>query len=148
MELKERLTQLRREHGLSQNELAEQIHVSRQAVSRWEHGTAVPSSDNLILLGELYGVSLDELIDRRKTEGQDAKAEQELPRTEEKSSHAEKHSLDQKKIGYVVVLLALLLGIAIGVIISFREGADILPMAELEKNVIDVSNAGSISGYW
>lgn len=56
------LTDLRREHGLSQKELAERLRVSRQAVSRWEQGTAVPSIDNLKLLSELYGVSMDELL--------------------------------------------------------------------------------------
>ena len=57
-----KLTDLRREHGLSQKELAERLRVSRQAVSRWEQGTAVPSIDNLKLLSELYGVSMDELL--------------------------------------------------------------------------------------
>ena len=47
MELNERLAQLRKEHGLSQNDLADQLKVSRQAVSRWEQGLAMPSSDNL-----------------------------------------------------------------------------------------------------
>ena len=62
MELNERLAQLRKEHGLSQNDLADQLKVSRQAVSRWEQGLAVPSSDNLIYLSKLYGITLDELI--------------------------------------------------------------------------------------
>lgn len=62
MELNERLAQLRKEHGLSQNDLADQLKVSRQAVSRWEQGLAMPSSDNLIYLSKLYGITLDELI--------------------------------------------------------------------------------------
>lgn len=62
MELNERLAQLRKEHGLSQNDLADQLKVSRQAVSRWEQGLAMPSSDNLIYLSKLYGITLDELV--------------------------------------------------------------------------------------
>ena len=62
MELNERLAQLRKEHGLSQNDLAEKLKVSRQAISRWEQGLAVPSSDNLIYLSKLYGITLDELF--------------------------------------------------------------------------------------
>ncbi|MBS6533275.1 MAG: helix-turn-helix transcriptional regulator [Oscillospiraceae bacterium] len=62
MELNERLAQLRKEHGLSQNDLAEKLNVSRQAISRWEQGLAMPSSDNLIYLSRLYGSTLDELI--------------------------------------------------------------------------------------
>ena len=61
MELKEKLAVLREKQGLSQGEIAEKINVSRQTVYKWERGTAVPSTENLILLGELYGISLDEL---------------------------------------------------------------------------------------
>lgn len=61
MELKEKLAVLREKQGLSQGEIAKKINVSRQTVYKWERGTAVPSTENLILLGELYGISLDEL---------------------------------------------------------------------------------------
>lgn len=62
MELKEKLAVLREKQGLGQGELAEKMNVSRQAVYKWERGTAVPSMENLILLGELYGISLDGLV--------------------------------------------------------------------------------------
>lgn len=62
MELKERLADLRRERELSQEELAREIGVTRQAVSKWERGVIAPSTANLIALGELYGVHLDELV--------------------------------------------------------------------------------------
>ena len=53
------LTEARRQSGLSQKEVAD---VSRQAVSRWETGAAAPSTENLVELARLYGVSLDELV--------------------------------------------------------------------------------------
>lgn len=62
LETAARLTQLRKERGLSQEELAEKLHVSRQAVSKWERAESSPDTDNLIALGQLYGVTLDELI--------------------------------------------------------------------------------------
>lgn len=62
MELKERLADLRRERELSQEDLAREIGVTRQAVSKWERGVIAPSTINLIALGELYGVHLDELV--------------------------------------------------------------------------------------
>ena len=75
MELNERLAQLRKEHGLSQNDLADQLKVSRQAVSRWEQGLAMPSSDNLIYLSKLYGITLDELIyPRDESKGHEGRA--------------------------------------------------------------------------
>ena len=62
MELKQKLSDLRKSKGLTQLELAEMLSVSRQAISRWEVGAAVPSLDNLINLSEVYGVPLDELV--------------------------------------------------------------------------------------
>ena len=64
MELKEKLSQLRKEKGLTQLELAEMLNISRQAVSRWEVGTAIPALDNLVILSELYGVPLDDLVQK------------------------------------------------------------------------------------
>ena len=63
MKLDEKLVHLREEKGLTQLELAEAMQVSRQAVSRWEVGAAVPSIENLKYLGSLYNVPLDYLLD-------------------------------------------------------------------------------------
>ena len=60
------LARLRREKDLSQQELADILRVSRQAVSRWENGTAIPTMENMIFLARLHDVQLDELVDGRK----------------------------------------------------------------------------------
>lgn len=57
-----KLYELRKEAGLSQEELAEKLDVSRQAVSKWECGDSLPDTDNLITISKLFGVSLDELV--------------------------------------------------------------------------------------
>lgn len=62
MSLATKLVSLRKQKGLTQTELAERLNVSRQAISRWEVGAAVPSTDNLKILGELYGVPIDYLL--------------------------------------------------------------------------------------
>lgn len=62
MELKEKLVALRKEKGLTQLVVAEKLNVSRQAISRWESGTAQPSTDNLRCLGALYEVPIDYLV--------------------------------------------------------------------------------------
>lgn len=62
LKIANRLLAYRRAHGLSQEELAEKIGVSRQAVSKWERAEAAPDTDNLIALAALYGVLIDELI--------------------------------------------------------------------------------------
>ena len=62
LETAKRLLKYRKLHNLSQEKLAEQIGVSRQAVSKWERGEASPDTDNLIALSKLYNISLDELV--------------------------------------------------------------------------------------
>ena len=62
IEIANRLVQLRKQHGLSQEELAAKLGLSRQAVSKWERAEASPDTDNLILLSRVYGVSVDELL--------------------------------------------------------------------------------------
>lgn len=62
MSLAERLLLLRKQKGLTQMELAERLNISLQAISRWEVGAAVPSTENLKMLGEIYGVRVDYLL--------------------------------------------------------------------------------------
>jgi|GEM_PF-4717180 len=67
MDLAQRLTQLRTLHAMSQQDVADAVHISRQAVSKWETGRAVPDTALLIALADLYRVSLDELVGRDST---------------------------------------------------------------------------------
>ncbi len=62
IETANRLLEYRKKFGFSQEELAEKIGVSRQAVSKWERAEASPDTDNLIILANVYGVTLDELL--------------------------------------------------------------------------------------
>ena len=78
MKLEEKLASLRKAKGLSQLQLAEKMNVSRQAISKWEGGTAVPSTDNLKYLGRLYDVPLEYLLNDDAPEP--IRANRELPR--------------------------------------------------------------------
>lgn len=62
VEIAQRLAELRRERGFSQEGLAEQLGLSRQAVSKWERAESAPDMGNLIALADLYEVTLDELL--------------------------------------------------------------------------------------
>ena len=62
METKEIILKLRSEKGLSQDELAEKVFVTRQAVSRWENGETVPNTETLKLLSKLFDVSINTLL--------------------------------------------------------------------------------------
>jgi len=63
IEIANRLVQMRKQKGFSQEALAEQLGISRQAVSKWERAESSPDTSNLITLAKLYGISLDELLD-------------------------------------------------------------------------------------
>lgn len=74
MKLSENITQLRRAMGLSQEQLAEQVGVSRQSISKWETGQSAPELEKLVLLSKVFGVSTDALLGN-------AEAEPEAPET-------------------------------------------------------------------
>ena len=58
----EKLQTLRKARGWSQEELAQQINVSRQALSKWESGASVPDTENVVALSRLFGVPIDYLL--------------------------------------------------------------------------------------
>ena len=70
MEISEKLKQARQESGMTQDQVAEKIMVSRVTVSHWENGKSLPDIVSLISLSDLYGISLDELVkgDSKMTE--------------------------------------------------------------------------------
>ena len=62
MTLGDKLAKLRKERNYTQEELADLLHVSRQAVSKWESDLAYPETDKLLQLGKLYDCSMDYLL--------------------------------------------------------------------------------------
>jgi len=75
IELANRLQKLRKEHGYTQESLADALGVSRQAVSKWECTEASPDTDNLIALARLYKMSLDDIVNGNEEPAADTKAE-------------------------------------------------------------------------
>lgn len=62
MEFHKNLYELRKQKGFSQEELAEKINVSRQTISKWEIGSSTPEMEKLIMLSEVFEISLDQLV--------------------------------------------------------------------------------------
>lgn len=62
MKLADKILNLRKTHGMSQEDLAEKLNISRQAISRWEMGTAQPDTPNVLQLSKLFGVTIDYLL--------------------------------------------------------------------------------------
>ena len=88
MRFEEKIVELRKQKGLSQEELAQQLGVSRQAVSRWELGQTLPDIVNLVQLCELFGVSADYLVKDEVSDMQGGSEQVEV--TAEQSLDAEK----------------------------------------------------------
>lgn len=110
MTLGQRIQELRKKQGLSQEALGEKLGVSRQAISRWEMDGAVPEVDKLIALSKLFVVSLNELL---QVEGAQAKQE-ETARSPDK---------DRKLIRLLAALcvaLTLISAVSLGCTLYFR----------------------------
>lgn len=152
MDLAERLTALRKRAGLSQGDVAERLNVSRQAVSRWETGLTVPSTDNLSRLGRLYGVTLDELLsysaplppEKPQEEApaqqpqeavQQPKAEAPAPTPQPAAASAPAHA---KAIIIALSILCLLLAIGVGVLLHQKHSENReLTFDEMESERIE-----------
>lgn len=80
MKLSEKIVRLRKINGMSQEDLAEKISVSRQAISRWEGGTAQPDATNILQLSKLFGVTTDYLLN------DEYESDEDLPKVKEAKS--------------------------------------------------------------
>ncbi|WP_053942178.1 helix-turn-helix domain-containing protein [Kallipyga gabonensis] len=80
MKLSDKIVRLRKSYGMSQEELAEKMKVSRQAISRWEVGTAMPDAGNILQLSKLFHVTSDYLLN------DDYQSDDDLPIIQDKES--------------------------------------------------------------
>lgn len=164
MKLCEKMTLLRKENKLSQMELAGMLKLSRQAISRWETGDAMPSTENLKQLSRLYGVPVDVLLDeactleewreeQRKDPAEESPAEEdpveELP--------VEKSGKPLHKKGRAIAVTAaaavLLAGIGVGILIgrtvlSPGEEDRELPIEDMEQEKVELDKDESFSFDW
>ena len=145
MDVAERLAALRKRAGLSQGDVAERLNVSRQAVSRWETGFTVPSTDNLSHLGRLYGVTLDELLSysaalppekpQEDAPAQQPKAEAPAPTPQPAAASAPAHA---RAIIIALSILCLLLAIGVGVLLHQKHSENReLTFDEIESESIE-----------
>lgn len=147
MELYEKLYELRRASGMSQEELAEKLGVSRQAVSKWESGATQPELQKLIELSKLYSVSVDELLSLEHAKApQDTAPAAEAPVQDgfESASAKEKPGLrtfcaqHKRAIGGAAVALAAL--IAVGVHYNNRINSLSMQVNDLRSQLYNVQN--------
>lgn len=100
MKLSDKLIELRKEKGWSQEDFAEKLDVSRQAISRWENGTALPDAQNILRISRLFNVTTDYLLN------DDYESEKEIP-VVETATEESVPSASKKKFPYWCLIPAI-----------------------------------------
>ena len=159
MEYRKKLICLRKKRGLTQQELAEAVNVSRQAISKWELGAAQPSTENFRSLSMFYGVPVDVLLndalDIPETEGAlpEGPAQQsgdDLERGGSPGDEIRKEISILKKwmIALVAVVAVLVLVVTVYIVGTLWEGSDAIPFDELEQEYVGPSFDGKFDYGW
>lgn len=130
MKLEEKLVSLRKAKGLSQLKLAEMMNVSRQAISRWEVGAAVPSIDNLKYLGRLYDVPLEYLLHDDAPD----------PVPQEPDKKTVISGMNPKR--RILMLIAIIVAVAVFLCVVFLRDKPqkAVPMNEIERSEVETDN--------
>lgn len=140
MALTEKLARLRKENGLSQLDLAEKLSVSRQAISKWEVGTAVPTTDNLRVLSELYGVSIDYLL------SDDAEMSDKVHTDDKSSDVIDKKRKKYVRIGLLACILVIVVLLFVGIAIAYQNmNNEEIPFSEMDTEQEPVTFSGDFS---
>lgn len=139
MTLTEKLISLRKKNGLSQLDLAEKMSVSRQAISRWEVGTAVPTTDNLRVLSELYGVSIDYLL------SDDAEMSDKIHTNDKSSEKIDNKRKKYVRIGLLACILVIVLLLFVGIAIAYQNMDEEIPFSEMDTEQEPVTFSGNFS---
>lgn len=164
MKLCKKIALLRRENKLSQMELAGMLKLSRQAISRWETGDAMPSTENLKQLSRLYGVPVDVLLDEactleewREEQRKDPAEESPAEESPAEEGPMEKSGKPLHKKGRAIAVTAaaavLLAGIGVGILIgrtvlSPGEEDRELPIEDMEQEKVELDKDESFSFDW
>jgi transcriptional regulator with XRE-family HTH domain len=129
MNLSEKIQNLRKEKNLSQEELGEKLDVSRQSVSKWESGVAMPEIEKLIMLSEIFEVTTDYLL----KEGEAANNQERFAKEEMPAYKIKRLSFDLKC--FTVITMFALVGMIGQLLLLFF-------------STIPYSNWGLKSGLW
>ena len=134
MKLKQRLSEYRKASGISQEEAAEKLNVSRQTIGRWEQGRTIPSMENMAKLSELYNVPLENLVQDVYELHSPSNKKEALLQSEESVK------LNSRKIAPPIILAMVILVVTVGVSVLFFQGQaeDSVSESELQGEVIDI----------
>ncbi len=123
MEIGKRLRETRERKGLSQQEVAEKLHVTRQSISRWETDKSCPDLENLVILGKLYQTSIDNLLEVEKEEGFSEHVEEKISVEDEKCVKQRERDWKEQGILFAIALVSCLfppLGVIVPVVMLWK----------------------------
>ena len=148
MELNEKLLSLRKKNKLTQAQVSETRDVSRQAISNWETGAVLPSTDNLLALSRLYQVPTDHLLNDDSdlipvpVEEKEVDKKEETPPEPAKSTTYSK--LDMlRKHGVIILLylltlfLVVLISVSVTLFLTREKEPDVLDVSDLNIEYVD-----------
>ena len=137
MQFHEKLVRLRKRRGLTQAQAAELVDTSRQAISKWESGTGVPTLENIKALARVYGVSFDTLLDDSRDLEDEAAPP---PQTPAEGPAARQPRPSNKRrlamAGAAAVLLILLAGTVLWIHTAGQEKDSVI-LEEMDCDLID-----------
>ena len=148
MELNEKLISLRKKNKLTQAQVSETLDVSRQAISNWETGAVLPSTDNLLALSRLYQVPLDHLLNGDTDLTPAPAKEKEVDKKEEAPPEPAKSTtyskLDMLRKHSVIILLYLftlflvvLISVLVTLFLTREKEPDVLDVSDLNVEYVD-----------
>lgn len=108
MKFNEKLLDLRKQKGWSQEELGDKLNVSRQTISKWEIGATTPELENLIMLSEIFDISIDELVDNSRVK---ADIKEDNIETKPKAANSDTSKAKKTKLWFIIIIIFLLVGI-------------------------------------
>ena len=134
MELNEKLLSLRKKNKLTQAQVSETLDVSRQAISNWETGAVLPSTDNLLALSRLYQVPVDSLLN----DATDLFAGS-VEKTSENNNTNSKFSILKKRRAIILIYL-----LTIFLVVALSVAATLFVLWAREPKAIDLYDLDSI----
>ena len=151
MKLNEKLVSLRKAKQLNQAQVAEALDVSRQAISNWETGTALPSTDNLTALSRLYQVPVDHLLNESIDLFAAPSVEKEVEKKEEAPSEPENSNTDSKidvlkKRRAIIlfylftIILVVVLSVAVTLFVLWAREPKAIDLYDLESEQVSFSD--------
>lgn len=147
MELHENIYRLRMARGMSQAELAESLEVSRQSISKWETGAAVPELEKLMRLSDVFGVTLDELVRGEAKAGEGAAEVRDEPQP---TVIIERRGMEIHRVIALVVLCA---GLILSVLLLMMAGTRVslffgLPLVAVGALFLALPRRHLLWGLW